>query len=523
MNRYTIVAAVVAVLALSGAVATVAVDTDEPVERVELAPASGPNGEYAEIGDDGQLDIRIEGGEGVSYEGINPDSRTLIDGVFVVRNERSRPVTVFLRDESDSVTLYAGEERESVEGESNARELAPSETLAVGLRVESAGTQREALLLESIDLVTRVPTPTPGTPPVESPPPGTPPETPPGQGEPPGGGAPGGGGGGGGGGGVGAPPEPRTGDAQVDEVRLLDERIGIDETARIRVDLINAAGAPDDIELTVQEDGTAIGSRTVEVGGVTQSTVRLRYDPTEPGNRTVSVNGREAGVVQVVPRTTSTPGLPGDPIPPELVTADESHPVADTDSEAPGVQVVFETTSVRRITFMTPAEGRVRVRDLRDLPPGDPQPSGQVVQATDIYVPPRLEDQPATVEFAVPADEADAESLRVLRLHDGSWAPVDAQVSRQGDTVRIRASTPGFSRFAVVEQQATATPTPETPTEPDEPTATATGTAVPPTESATPQPDGQGIGPGEVLAALAVLVLLAGGLLGARIYLEEEG
>jgi PGF-pre-PGF domain-containing protein len=186
--------------------------------------------------------------------------------------------------------------------------------------------------------------------------------------------------------------------------------------------------------------------------------------------------------------------------------------------------VGFQRTDVDAITFLSGAEGTVEVTELEALPPRDPEQPAELVLPVDIDVPPALDDQPATVRFDVDRDlvaEADVrpESLRVVRLDDGTWEPVSSDVTVDGDQVDVRVDVPGFSRYAVVGQPETPTPTGPAPT----PTATATDTATVAPGSPTPAPGIPfGLGLGELVALVAVVALVVAALLLARDRLPFE-
>ncbi|QLD88351.1 S8 family serine peptidase [Natronomonas salina] len=196
----------------------------------------------------------------------------------------------------------------------------------------------------------------------------------------------------------------------------------------------------------------------------------------------------------------------------------ESADIVDSDPDRAGVSVPVRNTSVSEITFQDDdAAGRVTVSEgvVDDLPA---TPGRSVVQLS-IEVPAALADRPATVRSTVdPATVGDG-GVTMYRYADGEWQPLETTVTTADDgRVLVTAETPGFSRFALVENEARSTPA-ESRSVPDDtpsPTPTATGTQAPTdtsTVSGTASPtEDDGAGFGVVAALLAVLA----GLFAAR-------
>lgn len=88
-------------------------------------------------------------------------------------------------------------------------------------------------------------------------------------------------------------------------------------------------------------------------------------------------------------------------------------------------------------------------------------PPGTFVSAADITVPDSFTETSSTLKFAIGRDRlaelgVSPSELVVYRLHDGSWDALDTRViDGEGDTVVVEADTPGFSRFAVMADDAT--------------------------------------------------------------------
>jgi len=153
MKRLLLVALVVVAGGL--AVSTVAYDGgDEIADDVVVAPHDGPNGEYAALDDDGELELTVTD--------TSPDARTALDDVFNITNTGESNVRVWIEDDSDRVDFYTtdGDARRSVEGSDDSRILGTNETVEVGLSVRS-GAADETLLEEiTFSIEPAGPTPT---------------------------------------------------------------------------------------------------------------------------------------------------------------------------------------------------------------------------------------------------------------------------------------------------------------------------------------------------------------------------
>lgn len=228
---------------------------------------------------------------------------------------------------------------------------------------------------------------------------------------------------------------------------------------------------------------------------------------------------------------TDTPAEPAEDRP-DVVEEAKIDDTSPGDSE---VTVTFNRTrSVQSVTFDNEsAEGTVVVREYNETPEdvernvseafdGEKDTGGSVTVVSVVNISPSSQaaaSSSATIELTV--DRADIGDLaNVFVAHerdDGTWERLPTNVTESTDgTVTLRAQTDSFSRFAVVERQATATPT-ATATATPEPTATAAPT---PTEAstatATPTPtetddDAGGFGLLPIVGGLVVLAL-AGGL-----------
>ncbi|KAB7519473.1 PGF-pre-PGF domain-containing protein [Halosegnis rubeus] len=166
MNQTRTLAALTALLLLAaaGATATGAFSgsPDAVAAELDATPADGPNGAYATVSEDGQLAVDL--GERINRRGV-----TRFAGVFELSYTGEESATVWLTDDSDAVTFTALSN--SIEGESNAIELGPGESLSVGVTVDSTAagslsaervTLQGTLVDENGETVVEVSQPEPG-------------------------------------------------------------------------------------------------------------------------------------------------------------------------------------------------------------------------------------------------------------------------------------------------------------------------------------------------------------------------
>ncbi|WP_353634757.1 DUF1102 domain-containing protein [Halobacterium sp. NMX12-1] len=138
--------ALAAALAIAGTLAFPSVaaplfsgPTDQLSNDVELAPSS----DYAHLDDDGDLVVDLSAAN-PDAEGVNADAVTGIEDVFRVRYNGSRFAHVWLTHESDAVTFYA--DGAPVQSAAANMTLAPNETVAVGVRVDTTGEAADGLI-----------------------------------------------------------------------------------------------------------------------------------------------------------------------------------------------------------------------------------------------------------------------------------------------------------------------------------------------------------------------------------------
>jgi hypothetical protein len=114
---------------------------------VSLYPADGPNGDYATIGDDGNLSVSIPN--------ANLEADTRIDGVFLLANHENTSIESWItHDGTDAVDLYVGDGR-SIQGRTSNVTLAPGDTREVGLSIDGTGREAGDQLLSTVQLHAR--------------------------------------------------------------------------------------------------------------------------------------------------------------------------------------------------------------------------------------------------------------------------------------------------------------------------------------------------------------------------------
>ncbi|WP_313694766.1 PKD domain-containing protein [Halorarum halobium] len=132
--------------AVSGALA---VDDLWAENDVVLTPSDGPNGEYATVGEDGNLSIDLRD------PGVNDGGETVIADVVRIENRGETAQRVWLTHEgSPAVTLVDSSTGEPIAGADHNVTLVEGAAVAVGIRIDTRGEDTAAgdLLLDSITL-----------------------------------------------------------------------------------------------------------------------------------------------------------------------------------------------------------------------------------------------------------------------------------------------------------------------------------------------------------------------------------
>lgn len=124
----------------SGAAPLYSDQVDQLDDGVELAPSSA----YAYLDDD-ELVVDLSGANpDLEGDGLTDDAVTGIGGVFEVRYTGSEYAHVWLTHESDDVTFSV--DGESIQSEANNVTLAPNESVAVGMEVDTRGEVTDGLI-----------------------------------------------------------------------------------------------------------------------------------------------------------------------------------------------------------------------------------------------------------------------------------------------------------------------------------------------------------------------------------------
>ncbi|MDZ5812022.1 CARDB domain-containing protein [Halorubrum sp. AD140] len=143
--RRTLALVLLLVAAASLAFATGAAVVDGPADTFaddELAvqPADGPNGDYAYLNDDDEIAVDVSASNpklGPDFEGVNVGTAGTIDDVFEITYTGDEYARVWIENDGENVTFVA--DGGSVEGEANNVTLAPNESVAVGLALDTRG------------------------------------------------------------------------------------------------------------------------------------------------------------------------------------------------------------------------------------------------------------------------------------------------------------------------------------------------------------------------------------------------
>jgi hypothetical protein len=128
---------------------TSASPTDGPTveQQLELEPHPGPNGDYAVV-EDGTLGLNFgPSNPKVDGEGVIADSVMPFHNVFTITYTGDQTAEVYLTNDIEGLAFYRGDDpSQSIEDEENAVELAPNETVDVGVLLDTEDGE-----LESVD------------------------------------------------------------------------------------------------------------------------------------------------------------------------------------------------------------------------------------------------------------------------------------------------------------------------------------------------------------------------------------
>lgn len=133
--------ATAAVLVPTGAVPFDTTGSDSVTGELVLRPADGPNGDYAVLNEDDEIELLLTGANpSVDGDGVNADSVTPLPRVFTITYTGEGSAEVWLTDDADDVRFYrGGDSDDTLEGREHSVVLSGEESIAVGLRVDTRG------------------------------------------------------------------------------------------------------------------------------------------------------------------------------------------------------------------------------------------------------------------------------------------------------------------------------------------------------------------------------------------------
>jgi hypothetical protein len=112
-----------------------------------LEPAEGPNGKYAVLNEEDEIELLLtESNPNLEGDGVNPDTVTPIKRVFTITYRVAESsnymgegsVKVWITDDADDVHFFHGDDLgNSIEGSNNSVVLNESESIAVGILVDT--------------------------------------------------------------------------------------------------------------------------------------------------------------------------------------------------------------------------------------------------------------------------------------------------------------------------------------------------------------------------------------------------
>lgn len=148
-TRVVAAVSVLAIVILAPTMATFAGDVLAPAEpdageALVLEPHPGPNGEYAFVNDDGELEI--------AAEQVNPETRSAYGDVFTITNNASRAVEVNVSHDAEDVVVFDSNATSTFGAIQTAAgvEIPANGTVAVGFHVDSTGAAAGETLLETV-------------------------------------------------------------------------------------------------------------------------------------------------------------------------------------------------------------------------------------------------------------------------------------------------------------------------------------------------------------------------------------
>lgn len=110
-------------------------------EQIVLSPADGPNGVYAVQSGGGEVELLLTNANpAIDGSGVPDEALTPLDRVLTVAYTGKTHAYVWFSDDANSITFFRGENvEETVEGRANGITLAPNQTVAIGILVDTRG------------------------------------------------------------------------------------------------------------------------------------------------------------------------------------------------------------------------------------------------------------------------------------------------------------------------------------------------------------------------------------------------
>jgi len=142
MNRSALLIAIaLATAALFVPTGAAPFGTDTVNEDLVMTPTEGPNGDYAILNENEEIELLLTGANpSVDGDGLDANAITPLSRVFTITYTGDETARVWLTDDSEDVRFYRGDDADdSLEGPDNSVTLEPSESLAVGLLVDTRG------------------------------------------------------------------------------------------------------------------------------------------------------------------------------------------------------------------------------------------------------------------------------------------------------------------------------------------------------------------------------------------------
>lgn len=147
MPKSTVVLVLVAFLLTSLVLPTGASGSDQlwAEPAVVLEPHDGPNGQYATINGDGELEVDL------SNPGVNADAVTVVEKVFYITNEDNESVAIWFSHEAEEDVVLSIDGQPAQDSDDPVV-LAPDERANVSVTVDSADYSPGTILLEEFTI-----------------------------------------------------------------------------------------------------------------------------------------------------------------------------------------------------------------------------------------------------------------------------------------------------------------------------------------------------------------------------------